>query len=134
MGTLQRLPAIVGQGVAADLALTARNFSGGRRSFCPPLLLTPCGAAHEHAWLTAGRLNSLHLAGTEARELRLVSRVLPDRGALLAEARAIAAAIAAKSPLAVVGTKRVLLYQRRASPASHALTVHSEGRGLFCVV
>lgn len=63
-----------------------------------------------------------------------MSRVLPDRGALLAEARAIAAAIAAKSPLAVVGTKRVLLYQRRASPASHALTVHSEGRGLFCVV
>lgn len=29
MGTLQRLPAIVGHGVAAELALTARDFSGG---------------------------------------------------------------------------------------------------------
>lgn len=29
MGTLQRLPAIVGLGMAAELALTARNFSGG---------------------------------------------------------------------------------------------------------
>lgn len=29
MGTLQRLPAIVGHGVATELALTARNFSGG---------------------------------------------------------------------------------------------------------
>lgn len=28
MGTLQRLPAIVGHGVATELALTARDFSG----------------------------------------------------------------------------------------------------------
>jgi enoyl-CoA hydratase/carnithine racemase len=29
MGTLQRLPSIVGHGISAELALTARSFSGG---------------------------------------------------------------------------------------------------------
>lgn len=77
MGTLQRLPAIVGHGVATELALTARDFSGA-----------------------------------EAKQLRLVSQTYASQEALLAGANAMARAIAAKSPLAVCGTKRVLLYQR----------------------
>ncbi|KAI7839926.1 hypothetical protein COHA_006320 [Chlorella ohadii] len=79
MGTLQRLPTIVGHGAASELALTARDFSG-----------------------------------MEAKELRLVSQAYPSQEALMAGATAMARAIAAKSPLAVCGTKRVLLYQRRA--------------------
>ncbi|KAL4420848.1 hypothetical protein ABPG75_010504 [Micractinium tetrahymenae] len=77
MGTLQRLPSIVGHGVAMDLALTARTFTG-----------------------------------TEAKALHLVSRTFPTQQALMAGAAALARSIAAKSPLAVVGTKRVLLHQR----------------------
>ena len=53
-------------------------------------------------------------AGMEAKELRLVSQSYPSQEALMAGATAMARAIAAKSPLAVCGTKRVLLYQRRA--------------------
>lgn len=75
-------------------------------------------------------------AGTEARELRLVSRVLPDRRTLLAEAHALAAGIAAKSPLAVVGTKRVLLYQRCArcpcrAPVAARVLLRPRGDGCF---
>ncbi|PSC71310.1 enoyl-hydratase [Micractinium conductrix] len=77
MGTLQRLPAIVGHGVAADLALSART-----------------------------------ITGAEAQALRLVSQTFESKEALAAGAAVLAASIAAKSPLAVVGTKRVLLHQR----------------------
>lgn len=52
--------------------------------------------------------------GAEAKQLRLVSQTYASQEALLAGANAMARAIAAKSPLAVCGTKRVLLYQRRA--------------------
>lgn len=44
-----------------------------------------------------------------AERIGLVNAVLPDAAACLAEARAIAAGIAANSPLAVQGTKAVLL-------------------------
>lgn len=77
MGTLQRLPSIVGHGVAADLALTART-----------------------------------VRGAEAKQLHLVSQTFADQQALLAGALALARNLAAKSPLAVVGSKRVLLHQR----------------------
>lgn len=72
--------------------------------------------------------NRMLPAGMEAKELRLVSQAYPSQEALMAGATAMARAIAAKSPLAVCGTKRVLLYQRRAvefaravarSPAEH---------------
>ena len=42
----------------------------------------------------------------------LVSRVLPDDEALMSHAERVAAQVAAKSPLAVTGTKRVLLHAR----------------------
>ena len=44
--------------------------------------------------------------------MRLVSAVHADAAALHAAAGAVAAAIAARSPLAVAGTKRVLLHSR----------------------
>ncbi|XP_010442046.1 PREDICTED: delta(3,5)-Delta(2,4)-dienoyl-CoA isomerase, peroxisomal-like [Camelina sativa] len=74
LGTLQRLPSIVGYANAMELALTARRFSGG-----------------------------------EAQELGLVSRVFGSKSDLIAEG------IAAKSPLAVTGTKAVLLRSREVS-------------------
>ncbi|NXH15888.1 ECH1 protein, partial [Bucco capensis] len=52
------------------------------------------------------------LLAPEALSCGLVSRVLPDKEALLAAAQDVAVAIAAKSPLAVQGTKVNLLYAR----------------------
>ncbi|KAL0034002.1 hypothetical protein WJX79_002335 [Trebouxia sp. C0005] len=77
VGTLQRLPPIVGQGVASELALTARV-----------------------------------IKGEEARQLGLVSQCFADETALLQHAHKTAELIASKSPLAVVGTKRVLVHAR----------------------
>lgn len=74
LGTLQRLPAIVGYGNAVELALTARKFSG-----------------------------------SEAKGLGLVSRVFGSKDDLDDFVAHIAEEIAAKSPLAVTGTKAVLL-------------------------
>ncbi|DBB17125.1 TPA: hypothetical protein ACH3X3_014203 [Trebouxia sp. C0006] len=77
VGTLQRLPPIVGQGVASELALTARV-----------------------------------IKGEEARQVGLVSQCFADETALLQHAHKTAELIASKSPLAVVGTKRVLVHAR----------------------
>nr|GLL43964.1 delta(3,5)-Delta(2,4)-dienoyl-CoA isomerase, peroxisomal [Ipomoea trifida] len=77
LGTLQRLPSIVGFGNAMELSLTGRRFSG-----------------------------------SEAKELGLVSKVFGTKEALEEGVRAIAEGIAAKSPLAVIGTKAVLLNTR----------------------
>lgn len=73
LGTLQRLPRIVGGGHAAELALTGRDVTAAR-----------------------------------AKEIGLVSDVLPDRDALLEAAYGTARRIATLSPLAVEGTKAVL--------------------------
>jgi enoyl-CoA hydratase len=73
VGTLQRLPAIVGAGHVAELAFTGKDVPAAR-----------------------------------AREIGLVNDVLPDAAGVLAAARAMAAVIAANSPLAVQGTKAVL--------------------------
>ncbi|KAK4841390.1 hypothetical protein QYF36_003710 [Acer negundo] len=77
LGTLQRLPSIVGFGNAMELALTGRRFSG-----------------------------------SEAKELGLVSRVFGSKEELEEGVRVVAEGIAAKSPLAVTGTKAVLLRSR----------------------
>ncbi|KNA24217.1 hypothetical protein SOVF_017640 [Spinacia oleracea] len=74
LGTLQRLPGIVGYGNAMELALTARRFSG-----------------------------------LEAKEMGLVSRVFGSKDDLDGFVAQIAEDIAAKSPLAITGTKAVLL-------------------------
>ena len=82
VGTLQRLPRLVGEGMARELAYTGRRF----------------GAA-------------------EAREMRLVNQVFDSREALQAGVRELAATIAAKSPLAIRGTKEMITYARDHSVA-----------------
>ncbi|XWS57594.1 hypothetical protein CRYUN_Cryun09bG0187100 [Craigia yunnanensis] len=77
IGTLQRLPGIVGFGNAMELALTGRRFSS-----------------------------------QEAKELGLVSRVFGSNEELSEGVFTIAEGIGRKSPLAVTGTKAVLLRSR----------------------
>ncbi|KAK8542822.1 hypothetical protein V6N13_136631 [Hibiscus sabdariffa] len=77
LGTLQRLPGIIGFGNAMELSLTARRFSGD-----------------------------------EAKELGLVSRVFGSREELMKGVLTIAEGISGKPPLAVVGTKAVLIRSR----------------------
>jgi enoyl-CoA hydratase/carnithine racemase len=82
VGVLQRLPRIVGEGVARELAYTCRTVDGA-----------------------------------EAERLRLVNRCLPDPDALRAAAAELAAELAAKSPLALRGTKRAITWARDPSVA-----------------
>jgi enoyl-CoA hydratase len=73
LGSLQRLPMIIGQGHVAELAYTGKDITAAR-----------------------------------AQEIGLVNDVLPDAEAVVSAAQAMAAEIAANSPLAVQGTKAVL--------------------------
>jgi enoyl-CoA hydratase len=73
LGSLQRLPRIIGAGHVAELAFTGKDIDAAR-----------------------------------AREIGLVNDVLPDAESTLEAARALAAEIAANSPVAVQGTKAVL--------------------------
>jgi enoyl-CoA hydratase len=75
VGTLQRLPAIIGKGHVAELAYTGEDFDAER-----------------------------------AERIHLVNRVYADAETTLAAAHDLAERIAANSPLAVQGTKRVLEY------------------------
>ena len=52
------------------------------------------------------------IKGEEARQVGLVSQCFADEGALLQHAQKTAELIASKSPLAVVGTKRILVHAR----------------------
>ncbi|MBB3046675.1 enoyl-CoA hydratase [Litorivivens lipolytica] len=82
VGTLQRLPHIIPQGVVRELAYTGRDVEAG-----------------------------------EAYEIGLVNQVYESREALLEGVMAIAADIASKSPLAIRGTKEMLVYTRDHSVA-----------------
>ncbi|MBK4738383.1 crotonase/enoyl-CoA hydratase family protein [Noviherbaspirillum pedocola] len=82
VGTLQRLPKLVGEGIVRELAYTGRRFDA-----------------------------------QEAREIGLVNRVFDSREALYAGVHDIAATIAAKSPLAIRGTKEMITYARDHSVA-----------------
>jgi enoyl-CoA hydratase len=73
IGSLQRLPAIIGKGHLAELAFTGKDITAQR-----------------------------------AEAIGLVNQVSADADAVVADARAMAAEIAANSPLAVQGTKAVL--------------------------
>ncbi len=77
VGTLQRLPRLIGDGMVRELAYTGRK-----------------------------------LGAQEARELGFVNRVFSDREAMLAGVTEIARDIAAKAPLAIRGTKEMILYTR----------------------
>ncbi|GAB3270920.1 crotonase/enoyl-CoA hydratase family protein [Parahaliea aestuarii] len=82
VGTLQRLPHLIPQGVVRELAYTGRS-----------------------------------MEAQEACRLGFVNRVFDDRDALYAGVREIALTIAAKTPLAVRGSKEMLVYARDHSVA-----------------
>lgn len=77
VGTLQRLPRIIGDGMLRELAYTGCMFGA-----------------------------------EEARSIGLVNRVYADHDSLLAGVLEIARDIAAKSPIAVTGTKAMISYMR----------------------
>ena len=68
--------------------------------------LIPSGVAREYAY--TGR----RLPAERARELGLVNEVFDDHDSMMEAVMAIAAEIAAKSPLAVYGTKEAINYSR----------------------
>jgi enoyl-CoA hydratase len=82
VGTLQRLPKLIGEGMARELAYTGRNVSG-----------------------------------REARDIGFANRCYETPAELAAGVAEIAAAIAAKSPLAVRGAKEMITYARDHSVA-----------------
>lgn len=77
VGTLQRLPKLIADGVVRELAYTGRK-----------------------------------MLGPEAVQVGLANRSFADRQTLLDEVMKIAADIAAKAPLAIRGTKEMILYSR----------------------
>lgn len=77
VGTLQRLPRIIGDGMLRELAFTGRSVDA-----------------------------------REALDIGLVNRIFADKEALLAGVMDIARVIAAKSPIAVRGTKEMIRYMR----------------------
>jgi enoyl-CoA hydratase len=77
IGTLQRLPRIIGDGMLRELAYTGRTFGAD-----------------------------------EARTIGLVNRVYSDNASLLDGVMGIAREIAAKSPIAITGTKEMISYMR----------------------
>ena len=96
LGTLQRLPQLIPQGVARELAYTGRQLPAQR-----------------------------------AKELGLVNEVLPDHAALLACAMQVAREIAARSPLAVHGSKEMLNYARDHSLADGLDYIATWQTGMF---
>ena len=77
VGTLQRLPKLIPDGIVRELAYTGRD-----------------------------------MEAEEARELGFVNKVFETRETMMREVTAIARTIAAKSPLAVRGSKEMLLHSR----------------------
>ncbi len=77
LGTLQRLPTLIGQGRTRELALTGRDFSAA-----------------------------------EALEMGFVSRICQDQEKLYGQAEKLGLELAANSPLAVQGTKEVILFSQ----------------------
>jgi enoyl-CoA hydratase/carnithine racemase len=82
VGTLQRLPKLIGDSMARELAFTGRPFSG-----------------------------------IEAKEIGFVNRCYSSRDDMMVGVMEIARSVAAKSPLAIRGTKEMLLYTRDHSVA-----------------
>jgi enoyl-CoA hydratase len=82
VGTLQRLPKIIPDGVVRELAYTGRD-----------------------------------MGAQEARDVGFVNQVFEDKETMMREVTRIARDIASKSPLAMRGSKEMLLYSRDHSVA-----------------
>lgn len=68
-------------------------------------------------------LTGRNFDANEAKAIGLVSHVLPDKPSLNSKAEALAVQLACKAPLALMGTKRVLLHARCCSVLSPQITV-----------
>ncbi|MBU3700450.1 MAG: crotonase/enoyl-CoA hydratase family protein [Acidimicrobiia bacterium] len=96
VGTLQRLPRLIPDGVARELAYTGRRM----------------GAA-------------------EAKDVGLVNRVYETHDEMLREVTELAHEIASKSPLAIWGSKEMLLYSRDHSVADGLDRIATWQTGMF---
>ncbi|NND67408.1 MAG: crotonase/enoyl-CoA hydratase family protein [Halioglobus sp.] len=96
VGTLQRLPRIIPDGVVRELAYTGRNMDA-----------------------------------REAQEVGFVNRVFADRDEMMREVTAIARSIASKAPLAVRGSKEMILYGRDHSVADGLNYIATWNAGMF---
>lgn len=96
VGTLQRLPKIIPDGIARELAYTGDRMPAAR-----------------------------------AKEVGLVNEVYPDQQTMLDAVLDIAARIAAKSPLAIHGTKEMINYTRDHSVADSLQYMATWQTGMF---
>ena len=96
VGTLQRLPKLIPDGVCRELAYTGRR-----------------------------------MPAAEAKSVGLVNQVFADHEALLEGVQAVAAEIAAKSPLAIWGTKEMVRYARDHSTAASLDHIATWQAGMF---
>jgi enoyl-CoA hydratase len=96
VGTLQRLPKLIPEGVAREYAYTGRRMPASR-----------------------------------ARELGLVNEVYPTQAEMLDDVMGIAREIAAKSPLAIWGSKEMLNYARDHSVADGLNYIATWQTGMF---
>jgi len=96
VGTLQRLPKIIPDGVAREMAYTGRRLSAQR-----------------------------------ALEVGLINEIFSTHEELVAGVLAIAREIASKSPLAIWGTKEMLLYSRDHSVADGLNHIATWQTGMF---
>ena len=96
VGTLQRLPKIIPDGVARELAYTGRRMSAQR-----------------------------------ALEVGLINEIFPTHEELVVGVLEIAREIASKSPLAIWGTKEMLLYSRDHSVADGLNHIATWQTGMF---
>lgn len=96
VGTLQRLPKIVPEGIARELAYTGRRLPAGR-----------------------------------AREIGLVNEVYPSVDAMMEAVMEVAREIAARSPLAIWGSKEMLNYSRDHSVAEGLNYIATWQSGMF---
>ncbi|MGD8861535.1 MAG: crotonase/enoyl-CoA hydratase family protein [Myxococcales bacterium] len=96
VGTLQRLPHVIPQGVARELAYTGRRMPAAR-----------------------------------AQEVGLVNQVYSTQDAMLEDVMEVASEIAARSPLAIWGTKEMLNYSRDHSVADSLNYIATWQTGMF---
>tara|TARA_R110002110_G_scaffold3754_1_gene19494 strand:- start:14921 stop:15733 length:813 start_codon:yes stop_codon:yes gene_type:complete len=96
VGTLQRLPKLIPDGVVRELAYTGRDMDA-----------------------------------EEARELGFLNRIYENRETMMREVTAIARSIASKSPLAIRGSKEMLLYTRDHSVQDGLNYVATWNAGIF---
>lgn len=80
---------------------------GARPCLCSWLRGSACTGVASELSLTARVIR-----GDDAKQVGLVTQCFADEAALLQHAHKVAEQIAAKSPLAVIGTKRVLIHSR----------------------